>query len=107
VLQDPFKEYTDVECLEALHRVHLRTSESRPTTAAPSRTASTSDLTSTLENSQSNTLVASGSGSGSDSGTLAASVSGNKNIVTLESKVSEGGGNFSAGQKQLISMARA
>ncbi|KAF8756276.1 P-loop containing nucleoside triphosphate hydrolase protein [Rhizoctonia solani] len=81
---DPFNEYTDAECIEALQRVHLRTTDSPGRSLATSRAASIKDAPSTPG----------GTGSG-------------RTIFTLETKVSEGGNNFSQGQRQLLSMARA
>ena len=61
---DPFKQYTDAECIEALRMVHLPVDAVAAT--APGESAT---------------------------------------VITLESKVSDGGANWSAGQRQLISMA--
>ncbi|CAE6439243.1 unnamed protein product [Rhizoctonia solani] len=88
---DPFNDYTDAECIEALKRVHLpvgngenqSTGLSNPTLNADSEVHSeTSSLTTKAGGSKIVTL-------------------------TLETAVSEGGNNFSHGQRQLLSMARA
>lgn len=98
---DPFGERTDEECLLALRRVNLRTSPVN--TAAPSaitsRAASIHEhLMETNPSSSSSTVVP----SAAPMAPLAGST-----VFTLETQVSEGGSNFSQGQRQLISMARA
>ncbi|KZV81212.1 P-loop containing nucleoside triphosphate hydrolase protein [Exidia glandulosa HHB12029] len=80
---DPFKEYTDEECLNVLRMVQL------PVDAADGGIPADSVP------STSNTPFASGTATPAQT------------LVTLESKVSAGGANWSAGQRQLIAMARA
>ncbi|KZV99859.1 hypothetical protein EXIGLDRAFT_668146 [Exidia glandulosa HHB12029] len=74
---DPFGEHTDAECLNVLRMVQL------PVDAADTL-ATTSQIP-------------------SQSGAVPSA----QTLVTLDSKVSEGGANWSAGQRQLIAMARA
>jgi len=98
---DPFNERTDEECLLALRRVNLRTS--------PTNTAAPSVLPSRAGSIHENSSDANAS---SSSSTAVNSVhptghGSTSTIFTLETKVSEGGSNFSQGQRQLISMARA
>ncbi|KZW03602.1 P-loop containing nucleoside triphosphate hydrolase protein [Exidia glandulosa HHB12029] len=76
---DPFGEHTDAECLAVLRSVQLLDDE--------------------LEHS-----VVSAGASGVSTPRPDA---GSKILVTLESQVSDGGNNWSAGQRQLIAMARA
>lgn len=91
---DPFGDYGDAVLIATLERVHLTTStESVRTSRASS--------------------IHTGEGSDARPGTPS-SGSGTtfygderKNLITLESKVSPGGSNFSQGQRQLIAMARA
>jgi ABC-type multidrug transport system fused ATPase/permease subunit len=96
---DPFSEYSDEECLDVLHRVHLisqTANESQKTSRAPSRATS---VRGTDQES-----IASSSGP-----TIAPTIgdSDGKTVVKLNTQVSAGGSNFSQGQRQLIAMARA
>lgn len=92
-------EHTDSECLDVLRRVHMITDSprqlSREQSAASSRASSRpasvhdSDRESTVGSVSTNTEIDA------------------KTTVTLDTKVSAGGTNFSQGQRQLIAMARA
>jgi len=94
---NPFNEHSDEDCLDALRRVQLRTSASPGSTAnhsrQSSRPASPHDNSPAESADESSSTIA-----GSDRG---------KAIITLDTQVSESGNNFSAGQRQLIAMARA
>lgn len=93
---DPFNEHTDAECLDALARVHLTMPETTLDAQNNSRASSVhddneGDAASSLGPSESATQLA-------DDG---------KVTITLDTKVSAGGQNFSNGQRQLLAMARA
>lgn len=118
--QDPFNEYTDAECLEALQRVHLPTTNTSERSAIVSRAASIKDAIET-EITADTTLDGPSPKDRQDtkkvvpqtvfhsknvSATPRAAGSG-LTIFSLETQVSEGGNNISQGQRQLISMARA
>ncbi|KAH7101149.1 P-loop containing nucleoside triphosphate hydrolase protein [Auriculariales sp. MPI-PUGE-AT-0066] len=85
---DPFNEYTDAECYSALRSVQLLRNEPDAEGADQSAIA----------------ILVHNSGLSGDSTSApeAASV-----VITLNSAVSEGGNNWSAGQRQLIALARA
>lgn len=86
---DPFEEHTDAECLDALGRVQMISASVRPS-RGPSRVSSSEN-------------VREGSAEGSET----TRVDQGRNGVSLDSLVSQGGHNFSAGQRQLLAMARA
>ncbi|KAF9526193.1 multidrug resistance-associated ABC transporter [Crepidotus variabilis] len=101
---DPFNEHTDAECIDVLQRVHMISDSnttsrrsSRAPSAAPSREASRppSILEPNHEEATNDTL------------SITTTDVDSKPIITLDSKVSAGGTNFSQGQRQLIAMARA
>jgi len=97
---DPFGEHTDAECLEVMQRVQLRTSHSSQSTAVAS--AATSRAPSVV--------IPADAEAPTESGQITPTSTterGSKAVITLDSKVSEGGNNFSSGQRQLIAMARA
>ncbi|SNX81770.1 related to multidrug resistance protein [Melanopsichium pennsylvanicum] len=101
---DPFNERSDEECLLALRRVNLRTSpiSTAAPSALPSRAGSVHEhpiehhASSSLSTAVNSVVLSTPGQSGSGA-----------TIFTLDTKVSEGGSNFSQGQRQLISMARA
>lgn len=93
---DPFGDHSDDEVLDALFRVHLISlsqytsrRSSRASTRAPSIDESVADPDTP------------------STPTTIHDDSDQKTVITLDSKVSAGGANFSQGQRQLIAMARA
>ena len=84
-------EHTDSECLDVLSRVQIITQST-----ASSRTTS---RPSSVHNSEREDIV--------DSSSIAATDVDTKITITLDTKVSAGGINFSQGQRQLIALARA
>ena len=89
----PIDEHDDAECLDALYRVQLLTQsqhQSQRTSAEASRAASIHET----------------EGTASTAASVAESETG-KMKITLDTKISAGGTNFSNGQRQLIAMARA
>ncbi|KAG8717175.1 hypothetical protein FRC09_014648 [Ceratobasidium sp. 395] len=90
---DPFNEFSDAELISILQRVQLIASNSEePTPAVTPPVASGSQE---VLNGGTPTLAAT------------APVGTVKTGLTLETKVSDGGSNFSHGQRQLLSLARA
>ncbi|KZS96802.1 multidrug resistance-associated ABC transporter [Sistotremastrum niveocremeum HHB9708] len=99
---DPFNEYTDAECLDALYRVQMIS----PTAHASQKTSRAPSIYSASADAEP------AEGEGSTSTMTAVSfrsdrTDDDKKAITLDSKVSAGGTNFSQGQRQLIAMARA
>ncbi|KAJ7499148.1 hypothetical protein FB451DRAFT_27658 [Mycena latifolia] len=89
---DPFDEYEDAECQDALYRVHLLSRsahQSRRTSERASPVAELEGETPTI------------------SGVSSITESDAKPTITLDTLVSAEGQNFSAGQRQLIALARA
>jgi len=95
---DPFGDYTDEECLDALSRVHLLT-ESQHASQVSSRVASRAP--SIHEEEREGTIVPSIAGSST------INPDEKQGVINLDTMVSEGGSNFSQGQRQLLTMARA
>lgn len=104
--------------MDALERVqminHSSGNASHRGSNLPSRTGSpTPGSSSTHTGSRTDQLLAEasstvgGSSGGSDSASETTRVDSGRLGVTLDSKVSQGGHNFSAGQRQLLAMARA
>ncbi|KAG8816885.1 hypothetical protein FRC17_000158 [Serendipita sp. 399] len=106
---DPFSEHTDEECLDALYRVDLiseATRASRRSTRPPS-----------IAEGDAEANAGAGAGAGVGSNTISArvpSVTGSAtpledrpSRIDLNTEVTARGANFSQGQRQLISMARA
>jgi len=91
---DPFGDYTDDDCWDALRRVHL-ISESRNSHA------------SSREPSRSSSPIADSAGEATSTSSTMAMVAEGRVVITLETQVSSGGANFSQGQRQLIALARA
>lgn len=98
---DPFGEYEDGDCLDALYRVQLISASPTPsrstlhefsitTSSGSSRTPSVLGMRLHTAGSASNLTV-----------------HDQKPTISLDTPVSAGGANFSQGQKQLIAMARA
>ena len=112
---DPFGDYSDLECLDALRRVQMiseSTLVSRRSSRAPSiRNVDREETDATAVESP----EAGGSGTASPSrapseSTTVAGENGSpseQTKITLNTEVSSGGLNFSSGQRQLIAMARA
>ncbi|GAW07489.1 multidrug resistance-associated ABC transporter [Lentinula edodes] len=100
---DPFGEHTDVECLDVLQRVQMTMQSqfpSRRTSRAPSTAATpTSSRPPSIIGVDREDTV-------SSVGSTVTNMDG-KTTVSLDTQVSPGGTNFSQGQRQLISMARA
>ncbi|KAJ7869640.1 hypothetical protein B0H13DRAFT_2202440 [Mycena leptocephala] len=89
---DPFDEYEDAACRDALHRVHLlnrSTNQSQTTSARATPVAELEGDTSTI------------------SGVSTVTELDQKPVITLDTLVSAEGSNFSHGQRQLIALARA
>jgi ABC-type sugar transport system ATPase subunit len=100
-------EHTDAECLDVLHRVQMINGASGSTSL--NRSGTSTPRPSSIHDMQVSTPVI-GSDNGSSIITSASSpteVDGVKTKITLDTRISAGGTNFSQGQRQLIAMARA
>lgn len=114
---DPFNEHTDQECMDALARVRMISAPVPPPSnrgsREPSRASSpqpgqTSTLSAIVEaHGHLAPAVTDSSSIASGSSTTKVDTANGRIGVTLETLVSAGGHNFSAGQRQLIAMARA
>ncbi|KAH6888231.1 multidrug resistance-associated ABC transporter [Coprinopsis sp. MPI-PUGE-AT-0042] len=111
---DPFGEHTDADCLDVLRRVHMISESgftsgmtSREQSAAPSRAPSIIDVEREDGGSSHGGQAPSEAQSVVSVASSATEVDPSRSKVTLDTKVSAGGTNFSQGQRQLIAMARA
>ncbi|KAJ7434680.1 multidrug resistance-associated ABC transporter [Mycena latifolia] len=95
---DPFGDYDDAACMDALYRVHLISDSPSASRGPSSRGQSTAA-------SPSSSRPPSINGSSTDASVFTDVDA--KTTVSLDTRVSAGGTNFSQGQRQLIAMARA
>ncbi|KAJ3842758.1 hypothetical protein EV361DRAFT_888642 [Lentinula raphanica] len=98
---DPFGEHTDAECLDVLQRVQMSTQSQ-----FPSRRTSRAPSTAATPTSSRPPSIIGVDDIASSVGSTITNMDG-KTTVSLDTQVSSGGTNFSQGQRQLISMARA
>jgi len=82
-------EHEDKDCLDVLKRVHIITENTESGSSSHGTTGNQQD-----------TMVP-------ESASIAATDIDTKTTISLDTKVSPGGANFSQGQRQLIAMARA
>jgi len=95
---DPFGDYTDEECIDALSRVHLL-SDSRRTSQRSSRVPSRASSIHDVERDE--------TPASSTASPTTTQHDDKQGIINLDTQVSTGGENFSQGQRQLLTMARA
>ncbi|KAG7085320.1 hypothetical protein E1B28_013860 [Marasmius oreades] len=113
---DPFHEHTDDECLDVLYRVQIihpnndggsrRSSRAPSTVASGSASPATSRPPSVQANREEDMIRTITSDSDSYS-TTTTDVETRTSTITLSTEVTSGGTNFSQGQRQLLSLARA
>lgn len=96
-------EHDDAECLDVLHRVHLISESAQ----ASHRTSREQSASSSRNPSRPPSILGEDDTFDSDALSVATTDVESKSSITLETKVSPGGTNFSQGQRQLIAMARA
>ncbi|KIJ28632.1 hypothetical protein M422DRAFT_784503 [Sphaerobolus stellatus SS14] len=87
---DPFQEHTDAECLDVLARVHLLSDSQQPSRMA-------SQTPSVYEGMETTSIAATSTIGPEDK----------QPFITLDTQIAPGGSNFSQGQRQLLTMARA
>lgn len=122
---DPFGQHSDEECLAALRRVNFRTAAAGGGGGGSASRTATGGTTTPVKRSggaaagdkhlQVPSSTSSNNGkraqfsvsSGRDGVDSPPSASSSQSYVTLDSRVSEGGSNWSQGQRQLLAMARA
>ena len=94
---DPFGDYTNEECMDALSHVHLL-SDSKHTSQRSSGVTSQVSLIHNVEREET-------PASSSIASPTATQHDNKQGIITLDTQVSIGGDNFSQGQHQLLTMA--
>ncbi|KAF9920355.1 hypothetical protein FBU30_009841 [Linnemannia zychae] len=102
---DPFGELEDVDLWEALRRSHLIPASSTQPTTTTATDAVGASATTSVKTSAPSKGVPSSSSSSTKESTVTETV--DPSNITLDTAVKENGSNFSQGQRQLISLARA
>ncbi|KAF9255059.1 multidrug resistance-associated ABC transporter [Marasmius fiardii PR-910] len=109
---DPFNEHTDEECLDVLYRVQIiqpgHEGGSRRSSRAPSTAASpTTSRPPSIHGGRDDTPTRTIASEDSFSTTTTDVENRSSSTISLSTEVVSGGTNFSQGQRQLISLARA